>query len=102
MKKMGLNMSSLDDVEEVIIKKSDRDLIIKDPQVSVINMQGQKIFQIAGEEIIERELEKEKTIPLEDIQLVAQQANVATEKAKNALEQTDGNLAQAILLLSQK
>ena len=95
-------MSSLDDVEEVIIKKHDSDLIIKEPQVSVINMQGQKIFQIAGEEIIERKSEGGKAIPLEDIQLVSQQANVTMEKAKKTLEQTDGNLAQAILLLNQQ
>jgi len=40
-------------------------------------------------------------IPEEDVQLVATQANVSQEQARAALEQTNGDLAQAILLLSQ-
>ncbi|MEM2593956.1 MAG: Nascent polypeptide-associated complex protein, partial [Candidatus Bathyarchaeia archaeon] len=37
-----------------------------------------------------------------DVLLVAQQANVSLEEARAALEQTNGDLAQAILLLSQR
>ena len=36
----------------------------------------------------------------EDIQLVSQQAGVDAEKAKNALEESKGDLARAILLLT--
>jgi nascent polypeptide-associated complex subunit alpha len=49
----------------------------------------------------ETALEKKPTIPDEDVQLVAQQAKVTLERARAALEQTNGDLAQAILLLSQ-
>ena len=45
---------------------------------------------------------KKVQIPEEDVILVAQQANVSLEEARAALEQTGGDLAQAILLLTQK
>jgi nascent polypeptide-associated complex subunit alpha len=38
----------------------------------------------------------------EDVKLVAQQANVSIDLARNALESTKGDLAQAILLLAQR
>ena len=100
MRRMGLNMSPLE-VEEVILKTKDKEIIIQDPEVAVLEVQGQKIFQITGGEISERERERKISIPEEDVQLVAQQTGVSLERARAALEQTDGNLAQAILLLSQ-
>ena len=49
----------------------------------------------------EKKIEKTVTIPEEDVQLVAQQAKVSLDKARSVLEQTKGDLAQAILLLTQ-
>jgi len=100
MRRMGLNMSPLE-VDEVILKTKDKEIIIQNPEVAVLELQGQKIFQVTGGEISEKEIKKKISIPEEDIQLVAQQAGVSLDRAKAALEQTDGDLAQAILLLSQ-
>ena len=100
MRRMGLNMSPLE-VEEVILKTKDKEIIIQDPDVAVLEVQGQKIFQVAGGKVSEREREKKIIIPEEDVRLVAQQAGVSLDRAKAALEQTNGDLAQAILLLSQ-
>ncbi|MCD6325529.1 nascent polypeptide-associated complex protein [Candidatus Bathyarchaeota archaeon] len=100
MRRMGLNMTPLE-VDEVILKTKEKEIIIQDPEVAVLEVQGQKIFQITGGEISERERERKISIPEEDVQLVAQQTGVSLERARAALEQTDGNLAQAILLLSQ-
>jgi len=97
---MGLNMTPLE-VDEVILKTKEKEITIQDPEVAVLEVQGQKIFQITGGEISERERERKISIPEEDVQLVAQQTGVSLERARAALEQTDGNLAQAILLLSQ-
>lgn len=102
MQRMGLNMSPMADVQEVILRTREKEIIIRDPEVTVLDLHGQKIFQIVGGEITEREKEKKITIPEEDVQLVAQQANVSLDEARAALEQTGGDLAQAILLLSQK
>ena len=100
MRRMGLNMSPLE-VEQVILRTRDKEIIIQDPEVAVLEIQGQKIFQVVGGEISEKERKKKVVIPDEDVQLVAQQAGVSLDRAKAALEQTNGDLAQAILLLSQ-
>ena len=100
MKRMGLSMGAMPDVQQVILKTKTKEIIIENPEVAVMNMQGQKIFQITGE-IVEKAIEREVTFPEEDVQLVAQQAKVSVEQARAALEQMKGDLAQAILLLSQ-
>jgi nascent polypeptide-associated complex subunit alpha len=101
MQRMGLSMGEMPDVQEVIFKTSTKEIIIEHPEVAIMEMRGQKIFQVTGEKIVEKKLEKKVTIPEEDIQLVATQAKVSIEEAQAALEQTKGDLAQAILLLSQ-
>ena len=101
MQRMGMNMGAMPDVEQVIFKTSTKEIIVENPEVTVMEMQGQKIFQVMGERVIEKAVEKAVKIPEEDVQLVATQANVSPEQARAALEQTKGDLAQAILLLSQ-
>ncbi len=100
MQRMGLNMNQLE-VEEAIFRTKDKEIRIEDPEVAILEMQGQKIFQVTGGHITETALEKKPAIPDEDVQLVAQQAKVNLERARAALEETNGDLAQAILLLSQ-
>jgi len=101
MQRMGLSMGEMPDVQEVVFKTSTKEIIIENPEVAIMEMRGQKIFQVTGEKIVEKLIEKKTTIPEEDIQLVATQAKVSVEEAQAALEQTKGDLAQAILLLSQ-
>jgi len=101
MQRMGLSMGEMPDVEQVIFKTSTKEIIIENPEVAIMEMRGQKIFQVTGEKIVEKAIEKKVTIPEEDVQLVATQAKVSVEEARAALEQTKGDLAQAILLLSQ-
>ena len=98
LEKMGMNLEELPNVEEVIIKTEERDLIIKEPQVSQIKSKAMNMFQIIGNdtEEIEKEIPSYKE---EDILLVSQQANVSPEEAQKALEETNGDLAQAILKL---
>jgi len=101
MQRMGFSMGAMPDVEQVIFKTSTKEIVIENPEVAVLDMRGQKIFQVTGEKIVEKAIEKKATIPEEDVQLVATQAKVSLEEARAALEQTEGDLAQAILLLSQ-
>jgi len=104
MQRMGVSMGEVPDVQQVVFKTSSKEIIIENPEVAVMEMHGQKIFQVTGERIVEKALEKKPekvTIPEEDAQLVALQAKVSLEQARAALEQTNGDLAQAILLLSQ-
>jgi nascent polypeptide-associated complex subunit alpha len=101
MQRMGMNMGEMPDVQEVIFRTSDKEIVVENAQVSVLEMQGQKIFQVTGE-VGERELEKqaaEVAIAEEDAQLVADQTGKSIEDARRALEESDGDLAKAILLL---
>ena len=101
MRKLGIKTEDIDDVVEVVIRTKTKQYVIKEPTVSIMEMQGQKIFQVTGERIVEKAIEREVKIPEEDVQLVAMQAKVSVDQARAALEQTKGDLAQAILLLSQ-
>lgn len=101
MQRMGMNMGEMPDVQEVIFRTSDKEIVVENAQVAVLDMQGQKIFQVTGE-VNERALETQTakaTIPEEDAQLVADQTGKSMEDAKRALEASDGDLAKAILLL---
>ena len=93
MRQMGVKQEEID-ASEVIIKTKNKTIIIKNPQVSKVNMMGQESFQISGE--IE-----ESTISEEDIKTVAEQSNVSLKEAENALKKTNGDLAEAILILKE-
>lgn len=92
--KKQLKSEEIEDVEEVIIRTPSKELIFKNPTVTSINMMGQSTYQIIGEPKV-----VEKGIPREDILLVAKQANVSEEEARKALEECDGELAEAIIKL---
>jgi len=96
MKQMGMHMSHID-AEEVIIKTPDKEIIISNPEVSKINVMGQETFQITGE-ISERSREE---ISEEDAEMVAEQAGVSLEEAKEMLEKTK-DIAEAIVRLKEK
>lgn len=95
MRQMGMEAEELD-ATEVIIKLTDGEIVIENPTVTVITAMGQKTYQVVGEE------KTKTTIPEDDIKLVAMQANVSEEEAKKALEKTDGDLAEAIVLLGKE
>ncbi len=99
LERMGLEMNEIPDVKEVIIRTSSKDMVIKDASVSEIIAKGMRVFQVMGSDVEEVEREKPKFTE-EDILLVAQQAGVSKERAQAALEESGGDLAQAILKLS--
>jgi len=49
MQRMGMNMGEMPDVQEVIFRTSDKEIVVENAQVAVLDMQGQKIFQVTGE-----------------------------------------------------
>jgi len=100
MKRLGIQQQELE-AEQVIIKLLDKDLVINHPQVLKVNMMGQETFQISGT-IEEHSHDSSVDLTDEDIETVAQQANVTIEAAKVALEKHNGDLAQAILELKKE
>lgn len=106
-KRMGLNLKEMEGVEEVVIKLSDKEIVIKNPTVSIVEIKGGgRIYQITGKEeersIIEETVPEEIEISEEDIQLVVAQTGVSPEEAKKALMESGGDLAKAIMLLSSR
>ncbi|MCK4933191.1 nascent polypeptide-associated complex protein [Candidatus Bathyarchaeota archaeon] len=105
MKRMGLSMDAMPDVEQVIFKMDRKEIIVEEPEVAILNLKGQKVFQVTGGKIFERALVHEKkkiTIPEEDVKLVADQTGRSVDEARHALEESEGDLAKAILLLQMK
>ena len=100
MRQMGIQQVELE-AKEVIIRLADKELVIANPSVSKVNMMGQETFQISGE-IEERSLNKEPEISEEDIKTVMEQASVDKKAAQKALEEADGDLAEAIMNLKQE
>jgi nascent polypeptide-associated complex subunit alpha len=107
MSQMGMRIEELDNVQQVIIRTPRKEVVIDNPEVNITHMHGQRIYQVMGGNVLEREAAtpqpvKQLIIPEEDIHLVSQQAKVNLEAAKKALIETKGDLAQAILNLSQR
>jgi nascent polypeptide-associated complex subunit alpha len=103
MQRMGMSMDGIDDVEEVIVRTPSKDIVIEKPEVSILNMQGQRIYQVIGGTVMERAPERSgastPVVSQEDAQLVADQTGKSVEEAKKALIECEGDLAKAILLL---
>jgi nascent polypeptide-associated complex subunit alpha len=97
--KMGLDMKSMDNVEEVIIKTDTKELYLIKPQVIEMKGKDSTIFQVVASDIEEKQREV-PSFKEEDIILVMQQANVSREKATQALTESKGDMAQAILNLT--
>ena len=97
--RMGINFEPINDVQEVIIRTKEKDIVVKQASVSEVKAKGTRMFQVVGENIEEIVREKPKFTE-EDVLLVAQQTGVSPERARVALEESGGELAQAILELT--
>jgi nascent polypeptide-associated complex subunit alpha len=100
MKKMGIKQIEIP-ATEVIIKTEEKDLVIVNPQVSKVNMMGQETFQIVGE-VHEQERTVVPEISEDDIKTVIEQTNCSEKQAKSALEESKGDLAEAIMGLKKE
>lgn len=100
MKRMGVELESLEGVEEVVIKHPSKHIVIRNPDVSVMRMGGQRIFQITGE-VTEAPMETTE-FDEEDVKIVAEQSGATLEEARKALKLTRGDLAKAILSLKSQ
>ncbi len=98
MKKLGMNVEQIEDVQSIIIKTPKGDYIFDSADVQAMTMQGVTTYQIQGQP---RFVEKAPDIPKEDVAMVASQASVSEEKARETLVATNGDIAEAIMKLSQ-
>ena len=100
MKRLGISQEEID-AEEVIIKTPSKELVIRNPHVSKVNIMGQETLQISGD-IIEVEKQETAEISEDDISTVIEQTNCNREKAIQSLKEVNGNLAEAILSLQKE
>jgi len=97
MKKMGMNMEEVAGVKEVLIITESKEIRLLSPSVTIMNVQGQKSYQVQADKEEERVLKVD--IPEEDVKLVASQTGVSEQEARSALEETGGEPAEAIIKL---
>ena len=117
MKQMGIDVEELE-AERVVIETADGDdLVFDGAQVTKMDAQGQETYQIVGSPttvadagaggaaaveggdepaLDDADDDGDDGIPEEDVKLVAQQAGVSKEAAREALEAANGEPARAI------
>lgn len=100
MESMGVKNTEIP-AERVIIEGKDKNIVIENPSVTLIEMQGVKTFQIVGEPSEEDRGAVE--ISEEDIRLVKEKTGVdEEERIRSTLEETKGDIAEAIIKLAKK
>lgn len=100
MRKMGITQQEIPAVK-VIIQTKDTEIIIENPSVAKVKMMGQDTYQITGE-AIEKELNTTPEINEEDINTVMEQTGSDKETALSAIQESNGDLAEAILSLTKE
>ncbi len=92
MKQMGINTREVA-AQRVIIETEDEKIIVEPAQVTRISMQGQDSFQISGQ------VRTEQSLNQEDVELVMEKTGAEKEKAEEALKESGGDIAEAIIAL---
>lgn len=101
IRQMGIKNEAINNVTEVIIRTTDKEIVISPAVVNVMTMKGQQTYQVEGE-VSERPLGSDSgaaavSYSAEDIELVMAQTGCTREKALEALDACGGELAEAIL-----
>lgn len=94
MKKMGISQVELP-VRRVVFEMADGNMIIENPNVMQIKMQGQESFQVTGD-IVE---EAAEAFSDEDVEMVVSQSGKSEAEVREALEKNDGDIAASIMEL---
>ena len=97
MKQMGIAQEEIY-ATKVIIEKENSQIVIENPSITKIKIQGQESFQISGD-VKEDPLIQELQISEQDIKTVMEKTNCSEEQARKTLEKTK-DLAETILELS--
>ena len=98
MDKMSANMKEIEGVKEVIIRTAKKEIVVSEPSVQEIAAPDGCVFAVTGKdyEEVERDVIE---FPDEDVDLVCAQTGADRQRAVEALSETRGDLAQAILVL---
>ena len=113
MDQMGIDLTEID-AEEVIIRTEDVEYVFHDADVQRMDAQGQQTYQVVGEPDERPRGEAGGTdksdaesgddapdVADQDVEIVAQRADVPESEARAALEET-GDLAAAVQRLEEE
>ena len=92
MKKMGISQTELP-VKKVIFEMDDGNLVIEEPSVVKIMMQGQESYQVTGEAVEE----SAEAFSEDDVKIVVEKSGKSRDEVVKALEDSDGDIAEAIV-----
>ena len=95
MKQMGIKNEDINAKRVIFELEAGKKLIIENPSVSTIEMQGQKTYTVTGT------AKEETSLPEEDVKMVSEQTGASEKEARAALEQSEGDIAEAISKLKK-
>ena len=95
MRQMGIKQEELE-ASRVIIECLDKKIVIDQPSVVKIEMQGNVSWQISG-----KESEEVAGISEEDVQMVSEKTGVSLDKARKVLQANNGDIAATIIELEK-
>jgi len=94
MRRLGINVKEIENVKKVIIQTDTKEYIFENAEVTIMDAQGQKTYQVTGKPIVK---DKKEEIPKADIELVMEQTGKTYDESKKALEAANGDIAEAII-----
>jgi nascent polypeptide-associated complex subunit alpha len=97
MKKMGISQIPLNAKRVIFEMGEGENLVIDEPSVIKITMQGQESYQVTGEA---RE-EDSKGFSEDDVSMVASQSGKSEDEARAALGKNEGDIAESIMSLKE-
>lgn len=98
MGRMGMDMSEVSDVREVLIRTESKEIVVSRPKVSEVQSKENVTFVVVADGYEERELEAQ-SYSEDDVEMICLRANVDRDTAIAALAESDGELATALLRL---
>ena len=111
MDQFGIDLTEID-AEEVVIRTEDEELVFHDAEVQKMDAQGQATYQVIGSPESRARGEGgadggatggddggdsggTPAVEPQDVEIVAQRTGASEDRAREALEETDGDLAAA-------
>jgi len=103
MQQMGIKSNDMSGVIQVDFVFPDKKITIKNPEVTILEIQGTKTYQVVGGEesvgSVSNEKNQENDINEEDLKLVMEKTGASREKAVEALRRNGYKPAEAIIYL---
>ncbi|MFG1446295.1 MAG: nascent polypeptide-associated complex protein [Thermoplasmatales archaeon] len=104
MQQAGIKSSEMDGVIQVDFILSDKKISVKGPQVTILDIQGTRTYQVVGGQEVTGDIgeaprAKDADINEDDLNLVMQKTGVDREKGIEALRKNGYKPAEAIIAL---